>query len=294
MAEALQHIEKASLFTFLVGSMLATGLGLGMGSIMQPLTRARIVILATLLNFVLAPAAAWLLTLIIPLQQGHATGLLLLGGAAGAPFLPSIVKMARGDVACASAVMLLCTFGTIFFMSLALPLFVAGLSMHPWEITRPLLLLIVVPLLAGMMLRPIAACWAEKGARLLSWVGNAALLVFSVVLLARNLPALMHVIGSGAIAAALIYFVLLFAAGWLVGGSSPEVKGAMALGVSARNFGAAFIPATGSLRDPGIIVMLTVSAIVGLASSFFAARWVRRRTLAQPHTFAPRPHITRL
>jgi BASS family bile acid:Na+ symporter len=278
MAEALQHIEKASLFTFLVSSMLATGLGLGMRSIMKPLCEVRTVTIALVLNFVLAPVAAWLLTRVIPLQQGHATGLLLLGGAAGAPFLPTVVRMARGDLACASAVMLLSTSGTILFMPLVIPLFVAGLTAPPWEIARPLLLMMIAPLLVGILIRPMVASWAETGSRVLSGIGNAALLLFPVLILGRNLPALMNVLGSGAIAAALLFFVVLFVAGWFFGGSSPEVRGAMALGASARNFGAAFIPATGSLRDPAVTIMLTVSAIVGLASSFVAGRWVRRRT----------------
>jgi BASS family bile acid:Na+ symporter len=72
--------------------------------------------------------------------------------------------------------------------------------------------------------------------------------------------------------------LFIFLVSSFFGGSCPEVRGAMALGASARNFGAAFIPATGSVRDPGVTIMLTVSAIVGLGSSFLAARWVRRRT----------------
>jgi BASS family bile acid:Na+ symporter len=275
MEEVLQFIEKASLFTFLVSSMLATGLGLGMRSIMRPLCEVRLVMVALMLNFVLAPAAAWLLTRVIPLQQGHANGLLLLGGAAGAPFLPTVVKMARGDLACASAVMLLSTLGTILFMPLVLPLFVADLTAPPWDIARPLLLMMIAPLFAGILIRTMLPSLAETGERVLSAIGNAALLLFSALLLGRNFPALMNVLGSGAIAAALLFFVVLFTAGWSFGGSSPEVKGAMALGASARNFGAAFIPATGSLRDPGLTIMLTVSAIVGLVSSFLAARWVR-------------------
>ncbi len=278
MDEVLQFIEKASLFTFLVSSMLATGLGLGMRSIMRPLCDVRLVMMALMLNFVLAPAAAWLMTRVIPLQQGHANGLLLIGGAAGAPFLPTVVRMARGDIACASAVMVLSALGTILFIPLVLPLFVADLTSPPWEIARPLLLLMIAPLLAGILIRTMLPSRAETGGRVLSAIGNAALLLFSVLLLGRSLPALMDVLGSGAIAAALLFFVLLFAAGWIFGGSSREVRGAMALGASARNFGAAFIPATGSLRDPGVTIMLTVSAIVGLSSSFLAARWVRHLT----------------
>ena len=103
MADLLQLLEKVSLLAFLVSSMLAMGLTLTPHAIVAPLRNVRLVLLALGLNFVFAPAFAWLLTVVIPLDRGHAIGLLLLGGAAGAPFLPKVVETARGDLALAAA-----------------------------------------------------------------------------------------------------------------------------------------------------------------------------------------------
>ena len=75
------------------------GLTLTLRAIAAPLRDVRLVLLALGLNFVVAPAFAWLLTLVIPPDPGHAIGLLLLGGAAGAPFLPKVVETARDNVA---------------------------------------------------------------------------------------------------------------------------------------------------------------------------------------------------
>src|ERR1051326_8778573 len=98
MTQLLHFITKLSVFVFLISSMLGTGMGLTFRVLIEPLSQGRLVLLALGLNFVLAPLLAWLVTMVIPLQSGHAIGLLLLGGDAGAPFVPKLVETARGNL----------------------------------------------------------------------------------------------------------------------------------------------------------------------------------------------------
>jgi predicted Na+-dependent transporter len=63
---------------------------------------------------------------LLPLQPAHAIGLLLLGGAAGAPFLPKLAEISGGSLAYSVALMVLLTVGSIVFMPLALPFIVPG------------------------------------------------------------------------------------------------------------------------------------------------------------------------
>ncbi|MEO8353682.1 MAG: bile acid:sodium symporter family protein [Chthoniobacteraceae bacterium] len=274
MDALLQQIQTLSVLAFLVSSMGAIGLVLTPRAIAAPLRDRRFVLLALSLNFVLAPGFAWLLTVVIPLDRAHVAGLLLLGGAAGAPFLPKLVEMANGDIAPAAALMALLTAGTILFLPFALPLMIPGLSADPWSIARPLLLLIIVPLAAGMLVRSRAAAFAARVAPVLATLGNASLLLLFVLLVALNSRALIAVIGSGAILAALIFFSALFVFGWLLGGSQRRV---LSLATAARNFGAALAPATNCFDDPNVTVMIIVGAIVCLVVTFFAAGWVRRQ-----------------
>ena len=202
---------------------------------------------------------------------------MLLGGAAGAPFLPKLVETARGDLASAAALMALLTAGTIVFMPFALPLMIAGLDADPWSIARPLLMLIIVPLVAGMLIKSRAASSAERIAPVLSRIGNAALLLLFVLMVALNFRALIGVIGSGAILAALLFFTALFGLGRLIGGAHRSLLG---LATAARNFGAALAPAENCFDDPKVTVMIIVGAIVCLVVSFLAAAWVRRNTPA--------------
>jgi BASS family bile acid:Na+ symporter len=277
MTELLNHFETVAVLVFLVSSMAAMGLTLTPRAIAAPLRDVRFVLLALALNFVLAPACASLLTIVIPLGRGHAAGLMLLGGAAGAPFLPKLVTIARGDLASAAALMALLTVGTILFIPFALPLMIAGLTADPWSIARPLLMLIIAPLAAGMVVKGCAASFAGRAAPVLAKTGNVALLLLFVLMVALNFRALLGIIGSGAILAALLFFTALFALGWLFGGSQRSVLG---LATGARNFGAALAPAESCFDDPNVTVMIIVGAIVCLVVSFGAAGWLSRRPAA--------------
>jgi len=171
----------------------------------------------------------------------------------------------------------LLTIGTILFLPFALPLMIHGLQANAWDIARPLVLLIILPLVTGMMVRSGAESFAAHLAPVLAKIGNASLLLLFVLLVALNVRALLGVIGSGAILASLLYIVGLFSVGWLLGGAKPETRSVLALATAARNFGAALVPAASSFTDPKVTIMLIVSAIVCLVVSFAAARWVRRR-----------------
>ena len=275
--DAAALAEKGSVLGFVLCSMLATGLSAQATEIAARLRSARLILLALVLNFVVAPGMAWLLTVALPLDRGHADGLLLLGCAAGAPFLPKLIAVARGDLSLAAALMVLLTVGTIVLMPCALPLLIPGMRAAPWEIAKPLLELIVAPLAIGMLLRQVAGAFATRAAPIFAAIGNVSLLILFVILVGRNFRSLIDVIGSWAIVAAMVHFVVLFGAGWLVERSDFNARSALALGTAARNFGAAMVPAASLAGSPNVSIMLVVSAIVGLVMAFAAAGWVRRR-----------------
>ncbi|MEZ4769486.1 MAG: hypothetical protein R2844_13790 [Caldilineales bacterium] len=88
-------------------SMLAMGMSLTVPQIAGPLKNARLVILALAANFVLVPLWAYVITLVLPLDQPLRIGLIVLATAAGAPFLPKLVQGAKGNIAFAVGLMVL-------------------------------------------------------------------------------------------------------------------------------------------------------------------------------------------
>jgi hypothetical protein len=79
---------------FVIASMLAMGLALTIPTIVVAISNVRLMTLALVANFVVVPTLAYGAAQVISTSdQGLRTGLILLGVAAGAPFLPRIVTI---------------------------------------------------------------------------------------------------------------------------------------------------------------------------------------------------------
>jgi BASS family bile acid:Na+ symporter len=252
--------------------MAAAGLGLGVREIVAPLRRGRLVVLAVVANFVIAPAIAFALTRVFPLDRPYANGLLLLGGAAGAPFLPKLAGLAKGDLAFSIGLMLLLTVGSVIFMPVVLPFLIPGLSADPWPILRPLLLTMLLPLAAGLAVRSRSERWSLRLRPVFGAVSNVSMILAVVLLAGLNFGAMLGTFGSGAVAVAVVFVSLSLAAGYALGGPAPGTRSVLGLGTGQRNVAAALVVATQNFTDPGVVVMLLVSTFAGLVVLLFAAR----------------------
>jgi bile acid:Na+ symporter, BASS family len=282
VTDAARIAARIALLAFLVSSMLAAGLSLTPRAILAPLRNVRLVLVALALNFVAAPVFALALSIVIPLERPHAIGLILLGGAAGAPFLPKLVERAHGDLGFAVALMTLLTVGTTLFMPFALPLMIPGLQASPWSIAQPLVVFILTPLAVGMLLRNQKAIPLASLQPILVKLGNLSALVLLMLLLALYFRNLLGVLGSGAIAACAVFLAGLYAAGYLLGGSRLEIKGVLGLGTAARNVGVALVPASQSFSDPKVMIMLVAYTIVMLIVLIPTSGRLRRKALRPP------------
>ena len=150
MNDILDLTMKGSLVLFMAGSLLHMGLGLRLSEALEGLRNKRFLGFGLLFGFGLGPAVAWGLTQVIPLEEPYAVGLLLLGMTPCAPFLPMMLTRARADMRYAPAMMMLAAVGTVILMPLTVPRLVPGLSVGAWTIAQPLILLVLLPLIAGM------------------------------------------------------------------------------------------------------------------------------------------------
>lgn len=269
----LETVSKLAVLVFVVTCMVAAGLGLTVRDLVAPFRRVRLVLLALLANFVIVPGIAYALAKLIHLDRSHEIGLLLLGGAAGAPFLPKLVEFARGDLAYSIGLVLLLMVGSVVFMPLALPLMIPGLSADPWPILKPLLATMLIPLAVGVAIRG----WFERSAARLKVVfgavSNVSMLVAITILIVINFQAMLGTFGSGAVAAGLVFVLLAFVVGYFLGGPSPRTQTVLALGTGQRNVAAALVLATQNFTDPGVVTMLLVTTFGGLLVLLLAGGW---------------------
>jgi len=153
LVELLSKAATVAMLTFVVSSMLAMGAGLTVSQISDPLRNARLVMLALLANFVLMPLGALALAKVLWLDEPFGVGLLLLGCAAGAPFLPKLAELAKGNLAFAVGAMVLLMVVTVGYLPMVLPLLLPGVTVDPWQIARSLVLLMLLPLATGLALK---------------------------------------------------------------------------------------------------------------------------------------------
>src|SRR5262249_49850684 len=262
--ELLQKATSVAVLIFVLSSMLAMGLGLTVSQILTPLRHARLVGLSLLANFVLMPLAAVALAALLRLDQPLGVGLLLLGTAAGAPFLPKLAQIAKGNLPFAVGAMVLLMVVTVGYLPLVLPLLLPGITVDPGKIARSLVLLMLLPLAVGLALK---ARYDEVAARVkpwLDWLSNISLILLIVLISAANIDKVFQVFGTRGILAGLLFIAIGFGIGWLLGGTSSETKRVLALGTAQRNIAAALVVGSQSFNDPKVVVMVIVVAIVGL------------------------------
>ena len=277
MAPAVQILSQCLLVTFLVGGMLAAGLAITPRAILAPLRDLRLVATALVLNFVAAPALSWLLAEGLALQRPHAIGLMLLGGAPGAPFLPMLAAKARGDATAAVALLALLLLGTTLFLPLALPWLLPGSEADAWSIAQPLLTLIMAPMVLGIFFKSSAPNLAAQCQPIAAKLGHLSLGALFGLLVALNFRGLLSVLGSGALGAAALFVGGLCAIGYGLGGPRREIKAVLGLSCAARNVAVAQGVAANSYRDPEITLMIVVCTVVILVLLSLAARWLRGR-----------------
>ena len=282
LMELMQKATTVATLIFVLSSMLAMGLGLTVSEIITPLRNARLVILALLANFVLMPLVAVGLSTLLRLDEPLGVGLLLLGAAAGAPFLPKLAQIAKGNLAFGVGLMVLLMVITVGYLPLVLPLLLPGVSVDPVQIATSLFLLMLLPLAGALAVRawfPVAAASTKP---VLDKVSNLSLILLVLLITASNINSVLAVFGTGGILAGLLFIAVGFGAGWLLGGPGMDTRPVLALGTAQRNIAAALVVGGQSFSDPKVVVMVVVVAIVSLLVLMPLSRLLARRSPAGP------------
>jgi len=262
--ELLQKATSVAMLVFVLSSMVAMGLNLTVGQIIAPLRNARLVVLSLLVNFVLMPLGALALAGLLRLDQPLGVGLLLLGSAAGAPFLPKLAQIAKGNLAFGVGLMVLLMVVTVGYLPLVLPSLLPGVSVNPAKIARSLFLLMLLPLAGALAVKAYFADVAARTKPLFDRLSNLGLIVLMLLITTGNVNNVLAVFGTGGILAGLLFIAIGFVAGWLLGGPDLSTRRVLALGTAQRNIAAALVVGSQSFSDPKVVVMVVVVAIVSL------------------------------
>jgi bile acid:Na+ symporter, BASS family len=274
---ALEKAVPIATLVFVVSSMLAMGLGLKVAEVTAPLRNLRLVLMSLLANFVLMPAGAVLLARLLRLEEPLGVGLLLLGAAAGAPFLPKLTQIAKGNLAFAVALMVLLMVITVGYMPLVLPILLPGVSVNPARIASSLVLLMLLPLAVALAVNAKLPGAAARAKPLFDRLSSLGLILVVVLLVVVNFNKVLSVFGTRAILAGLLFIALGYAAGWALGGPATDTRPVLGLGTAQRNIAAALVVGSQSFNNPSVVVMVVVVAIVSLLILLPMSRLLARK-----------------
>ena len=281
MSDVVVGIAQVSILTFVVTSMAGLGLSLTVQQILTPLKDVKLVALGLVASFVIAPGGAWAIAELFGLDDDQTLGLLLLGVAAGAPFLPKLAQLAHAAVAYSVGLMVLLMVVTVGYVPLVLPLLVDGVTVSAWDIARPLLLLMLLPLAVALVVRsryPGSAGLAPPLSQVST--GTLALGIGAAVLV--GLPEIWDQIGTGVLLATLVLVGTCLLAGYLLGGSGRDQRVTSALGTAQRNLSAALLIAGTSFEDtPEVLVTVMVASLLLTGVLLLVAGELGRRTAAK-------------
>jgi len=255
-------ITQGALFLFMAGTLFAMGLGLTLSEAAAGLSRRSLLIRALLLGFVGGPALAWLIAALLPISAHSATALYLLAFAPCAPFLPVLAERAGAPPREVAAIMLVLSVATVIILPVAVPFFVPGTDVAPSAIARPLVTLVLAPLVAGLALRH----WSpEAAARLLTPVALVARLAGIVLLglcLIRYGRDILSLYGGFGLLALLLFQIGITGAAALGGhGLAVSERTTLTLGMTTRNVGASLAPLVATAQMSGQTPLLILLAI---------------------------------
>jgi BASS family bile acid:Na+ symporter len=272
-----ETVLRIAVVGFMAGNLLAIGLETNLRAALAPLADRRFLAVTLLLDWLLSPAFAWLLTRLLPIAPPYAAGLLLIGLAPAAPFLPMMVRRAGGDLAYTAAFMLIAALGTVLIMPLAVPFFLPGLSVEAWTVAKPLVVLLFLPMAAGMAIRAALPGIAPRLLAVVRVLAGVATIALLAAIAVRYFDGFIAAVGSYAIAAQVVYAGGLIMGGYALSAGMPtDQRSVMSLGACSRNLGAALAPLLVGPPEARTMVMVALAVPITLGMTYLAAGWLGR------------------
>jgi BASS family bile acid:Na+ symporter len=277
MVEILRGAAALSVIVFAISSMLSAGLSFSVRDIIAPLLKPLRVLRAVVANFVLVPLLAAGIARALALDAAETTGLILLGSAAGAPFLIKLTAIAAGDVALGTSLLVLLVPMTVVVMPLIVPVLAPDAAVNAVAVAKPLALTLLVPLAIGLAVNERSSRWAARAQPLMRAASTSSLFALLTFTIAANLPHVVDMFASRSIVAIILLLVGSFAIGYLLASPRPERRVVLAMGTAMRNIAAATIVAVEDIADPDTLVLVVVASLISLGILIPTARHLRTR-----------------
>lgn len=272
MTEFLSHALTPVILIYVISGMLALGLSQTVRQIIEPLKNIRITISAIVGSYILLPLLAVSIASIFGLDPAIRYGLVLLSMAAGAEVGPIFTAKSNANVSLAGGILAMSIAITIVYIPAMIGVFLPHVEVDVKHLVLKLVLTIVAPLLLGLFIRSRFEKVAHFAEKYLHLISRLFVVLLLLTLIGIYYKPFIGLLGTYTILAGVIYIVVAFAIGYLLGWPKPGDKLAMGFMHGARNASVAVIVASSAFSDqPDVMLMIATMVILMLGMLILAS-----------------------
>jgi BASS family bile acid:Na+ symporter len=168
---------------------------------------------------------------------------------------------------------------TVVLMPLFMPFIIEGLELSTWALAKPLLVLILLPMIGGVLIRIYIPRLADKIFPAVKKMAGITTLLSLGSVIAIYYSEFIKVLGSYAILGQLLLAVGILLMAYYIGfGLQKKQRSAMALGMSSRNVSAMFaVYIVLPTPDPFLLVMILLSGPIPALTAYFVSRYLGKK-----------------
>ncbi len=151
--------------------------------------------------------------------------------------------------------------GTIIYMPIVLPLVLQNVQVSAWDIAKPLIFVMLSPLLIGLLIFSRYEAIANTLRPIMLQTSSTTLILGLVTSLILQFNNLIYLVKSGAIIATFAFIAISFGLGYFLGGFDSDIQRVLAVGTAQRNIAAALLVSGSNFDDPTTISVIVVTSL---------------------------------
>lgn len=262
-----------------IASVFAIGLGTKLLDITSLLSRPKLLARSLLATNILMPLVAILLVKGFHLPMLAGVALIALSLAPMPPVAPKAMINAGGEASYAAGLLSLTAIISLVWIPLAIeliePIFGIDVEVRPGPLVPTVLATIVVPLIAGALLRRLAPALADRIHDPVAAIAGVALALCLVILVAVNWRGMAAQLQGGVLIAILLFVGAGLLVGHLLGGPREDDRTVLALASAQRHPG--IVVVLGKMAAPDESGIGLVALVVLLASTIACLPYIAWR-----------------
>lgn len=266
------------------GTMFGYGLKATTGDLLYLLLRPRLALRSVLSVMVIMPVLVVAAVKILDLRTAVEATLVALAISPVPPLLPKKQTKAGGVASYALGLLILLALVAIAAIPLWVELlgyvFDRSFAVNPGAIVRIVLVMIVLPLAAGMAVHALLPHIAARLETPVRWLSNGLLVLAALALLSGAWGAVLNALGNGTVVALAGLVAVGLAVGHMLGGPEPQQSTVLALASASRHPAIALSIATVNYPDQRFVGIVLLYLIISAVLCVPYVAWQRRRSVS--------------